>query len=159
MKAEPQSEHRWLEQLVGEWTYDTEEEAPESTGAPPAWIESVRSLNGVWIVAEGRGEMPEGESGTTLMTLGFDPASGHFVGTWVGSMMTHLWVYRGSLDETGRVLTLDTEGPNFSGGEGSSRYQDIIELIGDDRRTLTSRVQGEDGAWTQIMKAHYRRSA
>lgn len=26
-------------------------------------------------------------------------------------MMTHLWIYEGSLDQAGRVLTLDTEGP------------------------------------------------
>jgi hypothetical protein len=32
-----------------------------------------------------------------------------FVGTFVGSTMTHLWVNEGVLEAAGRALTLDTE--------------------------------------------------
>jgi Protein of unknown function (DUF1579) len=28
-----------------------------------------------------------------------------FVGTWIGSMMTYMWVYDGELDRSERVLT------------------------------------------------------
>lgn len=52
-------------------------------------------------------------------------------------MMTHLWIYEGSLDEAGRVLTIDTEGPNTDGMRG---YQDIVTLESGDRRTLASRM-------------------
>jgi hypothetical protein len=38
-----------------------------------------------------------------------------------------------------------------------AKYQDIIEFLGNDRRTLTSRVLGADGQWQPFMKAHYRR--
>jgi hypothetical protein len=38
-----------------------------------------------------------------------------------------------------------------------AKYQDIIEFITPDHRTLTSRMQSEDGAWHQFMFAHYRR--
>ena len=44
--------------------------------------------------------------GTTLMTLGYDPRKKRFVGTFVGSMMTNLWIYDGELDKDERVLTL-----------------------------------------------------
>ena len=47
-----------------------------------------------------------------LMTLGYDPAKKRFVGTWVGSMMAHLWVYEGSMDAEEKVLTLSAEGPS-----------------------------------------------
>jgi len=67
----------------------------------------VRSLGGLWILAEGRGEMPGGAPATMLMTLGYDPAKNRFVGTWVGSMMTHLWVYQGWLNETGRGMSVN----------------------------------------------------
>ena len=33
-----------------------------------------------------------------IMTLGYDPQKKRFVGTLIGSMMTHLWVYDGALD-------------------------------------------------------------
>ena len=156
--AEPQKEHKWLQRLVGEWTLEAE--AMTGPGEPPAkttGTETVRSLGGLWTVAEGEGEMPGGGTGTSIMTLGYDPQRQRFVGTWVGSMMTHLWVYEGSLDAGERVLTLDCEGPSFSGDGTLSKYRDVIELRSDDHRVLTSHVRGEDGNWQAFMTAHYRR--
>ena len=40
---------------------------------------------------------------------------------------------------------------------GTARYRDIIELIGADRRLLRSCVLGDDGLWTEFMRAEYRR--
>ena len=71
--------------------------------------------------------------------------------------MTHLWPYVGSLDMTGKILTLDSEGPSFSGDGTMAKYQDIIEFVTKDYRTLTARVQSPDGSWQQFMIAHYRR--
>jgi len=159
MKAEPQKEHHWLDKLVGEWTYETE--AAMAPGEEPSKFkgtESVRSLGGLWVVAEGGGEMPGGGVARTLMTLGYDERKGHYVGSWVGSMMTHMWVYRGSLDATGNVLTLDTEGPDFSAEGKTLRYQDVIAFTSDDRRTLTARMLGDNGEWREFMQAHYRRN-
>ena len=100
--------------------------------------------------------MPGGGAATMIITLGFDPQKQRFVGTWVGSMMTHLWVYDGALDPAGKVLTLNAEGPSMS-GNGMAKYQDIIELKSDDHHTLTARMLGDDGTWTQVMAADYRR--
>src|SRR5262245_40408313 len=103
MFAKPQTEHQWLEQLVGDWT--SEMECSMGPGEPPMkskGIESVRSLGGLWTVGEGEGDTPEGEPAKSIMTLGYDPKTGHFVGTFVASCMTHLWIYKGSLDESGK---------------------------------------------------------
>ncbi len=163
MHAEPQKQHQWLQKLVGEWTY--EHECGTGPDKPPEKLtgtESVRSLGGVWVLCEGRGEMPGGGPATTLMTLGYDPVKQRYVGTFIGSMMTHLWIYDGQLDPAGKVLTLDTEGPSFSAegkmAEGKmARYKDMIEFRSDDYRTLTSNQLGEDGKWHSFMTAHYRR--
>lgn len=158
MNAEPQKEHRWLQQLVGEWTYEAESMA--APGEPPVkstGTESVRSLGGLWTVAEGQGEMPGGGPSTAILTLGYDPQKKRFVGTWIGSMMTHLWLYVGSLDASERILTLDCEGPSFRGDGTMARYQDVIEIKSDDHRVLTSHVLGDDGQWQAFMTAHYRR--
>lgn len=161
MLAAPQEEHRWLQQLVGEWSNEAQMTmGPESVETCKG-AESVRSLGGLWILAEGRGEMPGGGSATMVMTLGYDPGRKRYIGTWVGSMMTHLWVYDGELDASGKVLTLNAEGPDMSPGAApgkTARYRDVIEIRNAEQRTLTSYCQGADGNWQQFMVAHYRRT-
>jgi hypothetical protein len=157
MQTEPQKQHQWLDKFLGEWTNEAEY-SMEPNGEPSksTGTEVVRSIGGIWIVAEGVGDMPDGGAGKTMMTLGFDPQLDRFVGTFVGSMMTHLWLYNGSLDPTKKVLILDTEGPNFS-QTAMAKYQDIIEFISDDHRMMKSQILMEDGTWNQFMTAHYRR--
>lgn len=158
MKTEPQKEHQWLQKLVGEWTFESE--AAMEPGKPPEKFkgtESVRSLDGLWVLCEGRGEMPGGGMATTLMTLGYDSKKKQYVGTWVGSMMAFLWVYDGSLDAAEKVLTLTTEGPSMSADGKIAKYKDVIELKSDDHRVVTSHMLGDDGKWQGFMTAHYRR--
>ena len=158
MKAEPKKQHQWLQKLLGDWTFESECAAgPDQPPQKYRGSETVRSLGGLWVLCEGQGEMPGGGHANMLMTLGYDPRTGRFVGTWVGSMMTHMWVYDGSLDAAEKVLTLSSEGPSFTAEGKLAKYQDIITIISDDHRTLTSRSLGEDGKWTQFMTAHYRR--
>jgi hypothetical protein len=145
--------------LVGEWT--SEIEASMAPDRPPekfVGTEAVRSIGGLWTMAEGRGEMPGGGTAVTVMTLGYDPAKERFVGSFIGSMMTHMWVYEGKLDAAGKALTLDTEGPHFGIAGKLTRYKDVIEFVSDDHRTLTSHMQADDGTWNQFMTAHYRRT-
>jgi hypothetical protein len=99
--------------------------------------------------------MPDGTPTTTIISIGYDPEKGRFIGSFIGSMMTHMWRYDGTLD--GDVLTLDTEGPDFSSPGKTAAYQDIVELRSDDERLLSSRVKGPDGAWHPIMTATFRR--
>lgn len=158
MQAEQLEQHRWLHQLIGEWTYRS-----ESTKEPGQchWqgSETVRSLGGVWIVAEGKGAMPDGNIGLTMMSLGFDPARKRFTGTWMGSMLSYLWVYDGELDEAGRSLTLKCDGPSMAGDGTMAKYEDIVEIVSPDERLLRARVLGSDGHWDEFMRTTYRRSA
>jgi hypothetical protein len=160
MFATPQKEHEWLQQLVGSWSYEVEgicEPGKEPTKT--SGTEIVRSLGGLWIVCEGTGQMPDGSTGNTMMTLGFDPAKKKYIGTWVGSMMTHMWIYEGEVDASGKILPLNTVGPDFSAEGKMANYQDIIEVVSKDHRILRSRSQGSDGSWTHFMTAEYRRTS
>lgn len=159
MNTEPQNEHQWLQKLVGEWTYETEvtmgsDQPPEkATGT-----ESVRSLGGLWVLAEGQGEMPGcNDTAKTMMTLGYDPQKQRYVGTWVGSMMTYLWLYNGELDAAANALALDSEGPSMTGQDKMAKYRDVIEFKSNDHRTLTSHVLSDDGQWHGFMTVNYRR--
>jgi hypothetical protein len=156
--VEPGEEHRWLRKLVGDWVYETP--APAEPGKPAGTLtgtERVRFLGDIWFVAEGEGEMPDGATGRTLMTLGYDPAKQRFVGTWLGTMMHHLWVYEGELDDSGKVLTLESVGPDFEAPGRTRQYRDAIEVEDDDHRLLIGRILGGDGEWQEIMRARYRR--
>ncbi len=159
MQTSPQPQHDWLTRLVGNWTYESEcVMGPDQ----PAWISQgtqvVRSIGGLWTIGEMAGEMPDGGTSTSLITLGYDPLQDRYVGTFIASMMTYLWIYNGALDEAGKVLTLNAEGPNFT-QDGMAQYQDIITVIDEDNYTLTSQVQGADGNWTHFMTIRFQRQS
>lgn len=156
MPAQPQKEHQWLQKIVGEWTYEIEAMMePDQPPAKSTGTETVRSLGGLWFLAEGQGEMPCGGAATTLMTLGYDPQKQRYVGTWFGSMMTYLWQYEGELDAGETALTLNSDGPAMTGEEKLGKYKDVIEFKSDDHRVLTSHMLRDDGQWQHFMTAHY----
>lgn len=158
METEPGKEHQWLHKLVGEWNFEVE--ATMDAGCSPEHFkgsERVRSIGGLWVVADGEGEMPGGGTATTMMTLGYDPRKNRYLGTWIGSMMNHLWLYDGALDAAEKVLTLDSEGPSMTGTGQMAKFRDVIEFLSDDHRMLSSHMLNESGEWRQIMTAHYRR--
>ncbi len=150
--AKPRTEHGFLQKLVGTWSVTS----PDMAGAP-AWTELVRSLHGIWFVAEGSGEMPGGGDATTVMTLGYDPDRGKYVGSWIGSMMTHMWVYEGEVSDDGTTLSLYTTGPDFENPGSTGRYREQIVFRDDDNRIFNSSLLQPDGSWKQFMEAHYSR--
>jgi hypothetical protein len=155
---EPQAEHEWLQRLVGEWTFETEPmKGPDGTEAKHRGTDRVRPLGRYWVIGEGEGDMPGGGTAELRMTLGYDVEKKRFVGTWVGSMMPHLWVYDGELDAGRKILTLNADGPSMAGDGSMAKYQDIIEFRSDDHRLLRSQVLQKDGTWNHFMTAHYRR--
>lgn len=158
MRAEAQREHQWLQKFVGLWTYASEVPGEDGQVHRYTGSERVRALGDLWIVGEGEGEMPGESHGKTLLTVGYDPARGCYRGTWIGSMMTHLWIYeRGTLDEAAQALTLESTGPGMTPGT-TARYRDVFTFHGDGRRVLTSYIEGEGGEWQPMMSTTYRRS-
>jgi hypothetical protein len=159
MKVEPRKQHQWLQRLVGQWTFESEcAGGPDQPAQKLRGSETVRCIGGVWIVCEGQGEMPGGGTGSMIMTLGFDPRTSRFVGTWIGSMMANLWIYDGELDAAEKVLTLNSEGPDFQSEGKLSKYRDVIEIIDNDRRVMRSSAPGPDGKWHQFMTVEFRRT-
>jgi hypothetical protein len=154
--AQPQQEHEWLQKFVGEWTFESEmaEGAGDSQGKFTG-TESVRSLRGLWILGEGRGQVTGGETTTNILTPGHDPQKQRYVGTWVSSDMAYLWVYDGWLE--GSVLTLESEGPDFQDPAEMAKYRDVHEFVNDDLRVMSSQVLDENGEWQAFGTTTYRR--
>ncbi len=154
---EASEQHRWLQQLVGEW--DVTCEMPAEGDEPILMLatESVRAVGDLWVQAEGSADM-DGTPFTSFMTLGYDPSSGDFVGTWIDSVQTTLWIYRGWLDEAGTTLVLEAEGPTFDGSGGTTIYRDSITVETPDRKVLTSAMRNPDGTFTPFMRSVYERA-
>jgi len=159
MHGEPQAEHRWLRRLMGEWVVEAPSTEARATGEPLyTGTETARCVGDVWVVCEGRMELLEHGTAINIMTLGYDPARQKVVGSWIGSMMTHMWTYEGTIDTAADTVTLDTRGPALH-GTGITDYQDVIAFEGGDARTLTSRSRQPDGSWKELFVVRYRRVA
>lgn len=156
MFAKPQSEHKWLTQLVGIWSFDHNCDGPDGEKTQSSGTMECRMLGGLWVICESSGGETEDGKWSAIMTLGFDPAKNAYVGTFVGSMMNNIWPYQGVLDETGKRLTLNSEGPKFD-GEGTGLYRDTIEIVDPDQWLMISEMQGDQGEWTQFMRGVHKR--
>jgi hypothetical protein len=154
----PQAEHAWLQRLVGEWTSEMEADFGDGRTTKVTGTESIRALGGFWIVGEGTGDGPDGAPATDMFTLGYDPQQGRYVGSWASSCMPFMRIYDCTMDANQRVLTLASDGPSFEVPGKTAKYRDIIEIIGDDQRTLSSNVLGEDGEWHEMMKMYFKRA-
>lgn len=155
----PEKEHEWLKQLVGEW--ESEMETASVPGMPAmkcTGTMKTRTLGGYWIVSDVHNDMM-GQKVDAVQTVGYDPKAKKYVGTWVDSMFNHLWKYEGTVDDTGKILTLEADGPNFLGGEGTAKYRDVYEITGKDTFETKSQMQTPDGKWMTFMTGKAKRKA
>ncbi len=149
----PQKEHEWLQQFVGEWK--TEGEGTAGPGQPPlkpTGAMSARMLGGFWMVCDSKTNV-QGVEIDAVQTLGYDAEKKEYVGTWVDSMMNHMWQYHGAVDSTGKILTLEAEGPSFLLAGKKSKFRDVYEFKSPDSIVITSGMLGEDGKWVDFMTA------
>ena len=147
----PVAEHEWLQRLVGDWTMTSSMgDDDHGTGR-----ETVRAIGPLWVQCVGIAQMPgDGPEGEMVLTLGYDLAQKKYVGTWLGSMMSRLWVY--DITRQGDELIMASEGPAMT-GEGTCRYRDIITWKDADTREFSGWSEQPDGTWSRFMIATYRR--
>ncbi len=147
----PTKEHLWLQQLAGEW--ETKAEMVMGPGQPAVkskGTETTRVVGPFWVVGEHKGDVM-GAPFTGLMTVGFDPAKGKYVGTWVCSMCDAMCHYEGTVDAAGKVLTLETTAPSPADPSKLVKMKDVLEVKDKDHRVMTSVMLGDDGKWVPFM--------
>lgn len=157
MVTPPTKEHQWLQKFVGEWT--TESKAEFGAGQPPMQCTgslSSRSLGEHWVLNEIKGDWV-GTPMLGVQTIGYDAAKKKYVGTWVDNSNSMMWHYVGEVDSTGKVLTLEADGPNFADPGKTTKFQDIYEFKSDDEMIMTSKMLGTDGKWVSFMTGKAKR--
>lgn len=157
MFSKPQSQHQWFDDLIGEWEFTHEcIMGPDSPPTKAAGKLTARSLGGLWVILEGCGDSSDSGAWSSIMTLGFDTIKNRYVGTFIGSMMSNLWVYDGTMSDCGKELRLEVEGPAFD-GSGMAKYRDIVEIVDRDHWNLKSQILVDDKHWQQFMMGEHRR--
>ncbi|MCO6045037.1 DUF1579 domain-containing protein [Aeoliella sp. ICT_H6.2] len=153
----PTPEHKWLDKFVGKW---------ESTSAAPVGPDggpmectgtaTYRMLGSFWVISDMKGEMP-GMKFEAVQTIGYDPEAKAYIGTWVDTMMNHLWRYKGHVDKSGNKLLLEAEGPNPMDAGKIAKFRDSYEFDGKDHIIARSEIMSEDGTWVEMMRGDMRR--
>ncbi len=158
-EAKPTKEHELLRQFVGEWTAVAEATpAPGQPAIRAEGTESAKMIGGFWYVSQGEATML-GTPVTSMLSIGYDPAAKQYIGTFLCSADSTLWKYTGQMDEAGKKLTLEAEGPSVVDPATKAKYRETLELKSPDHKVFTSYIQGADGEWTKIVSVEYKRKS
>lgn len=155
--AKPTKEHELLGQFAGEWDVTTEiVGVPGVDSMKCTGTESAKLIGGFWLVGQGQASV-EGMPMTSVLTLGYNPATKKYIGTFFCSTDSTLWSYVGTMDSSGKKLTLETEGPSPLDPTKKAKYREILELKDPDHKTFTSYMLGDDGKLTKFVTMEYQR--
>lgn len=130
-------QHEWLAQFEGEW--ETVMRMWMVPGAEPIEAEGKASnkmiLGGRYLVENYSSDfmgMPFHGRGTT----GFDNNRRLFVGSWIDNMNTGMSLHRGSLDPTGKILTMIGSMDEPTTGEIGKAIKYVTTVNSEDRHTF-----------------------
>ena len=155
---QPTKEHQWLQQFVGNWkTHSKLMAGPNQPATECEGSMTSKQLGRFWVVNEMKGEFM-GQPMGGLQSIGYDPTKKVYVGTWIDSMTHTLWIYQGSVDEAGKSLTLEADGPNLMAEGKTTKFRDAYEFKSSDRIILTSSMLDEQGKWITFMTAELTRT-
>lgn len=156
MMPEVLPQHKLLQSMIGAWTFESACPMPDGTMMESKGREVVRGVGEIWVTVEMEAQSSWGAF-SAISTFGYDARQACFVGTWAGSPMTHMFIYRGWLNDAGNVLTMESTGPDMQDPTKDATYRDVFHFISPEERWMVSHMKQADGSFVQFMKAVYRR--
>jgi hypothetical protein len=111
--------------------------------------------DGMWLVTDFEatmGGMPFTGHGVT----GFDPKKKKYVGVWVDTMSPHPMHMEGSLDATGKKMTMHGESVDPMSGK-PVKHEMVETYVDADTREFVMSMVGADGKAVESMKIVYKR--
>ncbi|MEX1041850.1 MAG: DUF1579 domain-containing protein [Pirellulaceae bacterium] len=153
----PTEQHELLKQFAGKWRVAAETvPAPGMEAMKIEGTETSEMVGGFWLVSKGESTM-EGMPMRSVLTIGYDPAVKKYIGTFFCSADSTLWKYEGEMDESGKKLTLMTEGPSPIEPGKQAKYREVLELKDKDHKVFTSYLQDAEGGWITFVTMQYER--
>ena len=128
---QPTAEHGLLMEMVGTWNVDCSYFMGPGEPMRTQAQETIEPVGGFWTVSLFE-SLFMGAPFAGRATMGYDPQKGKWVGTWIDSMMPHMFVMEGDMDPETHVLTMHCEGPSMTGG--TAPYRSVSTPLPDGRR-------------------------
>lgn len=150
----PVSEHKLLKKFVGTWKTTSESFEGEKSTAKADGTMTGTMLGEFWLLSETKASMGDFKM-RALQTIGYDTSKKKYVGTWVDSIMNHMWHYEGTAEDN--RLILNTEGPNYMAEGRIQKFRDIYEFVSDDEIRTRSEVW-QDDQWVVFMRGSAKRT-
>lgn len=145
----PEKEHEFLKRFIGDWETNVEAlMGPEQPAVKCTGRIQGKMLGDLWIINTVKSQMGD-VTVEGLQTIGYDPVQKKYIGTWVDSMMNHMWKYEGTVK--GDEITLSAEGPSLEGDGKTTTYQDIYEFTSATEMKITSKAKTASGEWVTFM--------
>ena len=155
----PQKEHELLERFLGDW--ETESEMMQGPNQPPMKCKGqlhASALGKMWLVANVENDIM-GTKMNAQFTLGYDPEKNKYVGTWIDSIMNHMWQYNGWVEDGGKTLILEAEGPNMMEPGKTAKFRDVYIFKSPDQMETKAMMQQEDGKWITLATGSSKRKS
>ena len=153
---EPTAEHTMLLENVGTWNVDCTYFMGPGEPMRVQAKETVEALGGFWTVSLFESEFM-GMPFAGRATSGYDPKAGKWVGTWIDTMMPHMFVMEGDLDPETRVLTMHCQGPAPMTGE-MIPYRSTAECLEDGTRRFEMFMTLPDAGEVKMFSYVYTRA-
>ncbi|HVF88705.1 MAG TPA: DUF1579 domain-containing protein [Blastocatellia bacterium] len=133
--ATPGEGHKLLDQFVGKWEVSTRMWI-EGPGKPPA--ETKATVEGKWImdgryVQEDSTSQVMGMPHKSIGITGYDNIKKKYVMSYIDNMGTSIYTAEGTLDESGKVMTLFGKFDEPMTGERDKIIKFVTRLVGPDK--------------------------
>ncbi len=133
--SEPGEQHRWLQALCGSWTTLTRTWMGAGPPSEAQGTSEVRAILGGRFIEEQHQSRFLGRPFEGRGLTGYDLGKQRFVNSWIDSMGTWMTSGEGTLDPTGKVLTVSaTNFDPMSGKTATSRW--VTRIEGPDRHVF-----------------------
>jgi hypothetical protein len=149
--------HKKLQPLIGEWKAEStfwmqgpEGPASTSTGSSTnKWV-----LEGRFVQQDYKGSMMDVPF-TGIGFLGYDNIEKKYVGTWMDTMSTMIMSHAGSLDATGKVISMDGSFKSPDGNVHKDRH--VTRIIDNDKHVFEIYHSGPNGKEMKVGEITYTR--
>lgn len=129
---QPTEEHKIVMMDVGEWDIKGKMMMPDGFQEFKA-TEKVTAIGGFWTVSHYSANIFGGLKGSS--TIGYDPQSKKFVGTWVDSFQPAVTHMKGTYDKKTKTMSFDTTGIGMDGKPMPGKI--VIKYKSKDEHTFT----------------------
>lgn len=149
--AEPGAPHKLLARMAGSWT--TRTRAIVEPGKPPVestgTCEQKMILGGHYLQQEYTGDMM-GETFTGINIIGYDNHTKVYVSTWIDSMSTAIYYFRGSASADGRTITQESSYDDPV--RGPLLWRSVSRIVDDDTMEYEMYVTPKGGKEAKEME-------